>query len=100
MTEVYYRAGIKPKDYQKELEHQLKKTTLGISLGLVKTFSQDYGDRFDPYGHFGQPFNHLEEKIHQYKICELKPPSIEKVFLSETLPVKGRHATLIIITVP
>ena len=37
---------------------------------------------FDPYGHFGQTFQQIGEannNINQYKICEVKPPSIEKV---------------------
>ena len=80
-AEVYYRANISPKQYQSELERQLRKTTLGISVGMVKTFKDDTNVRFDPYGHFGQAFqsNDFENNINQYKICEIKPPSVEKV---------------------
>ena len=80
-AEVYYRANISPKQYQSELERQLRKTTLGISVGMVKTFKDDTNVRFDPYGHFGQAFqsNDFENDINQYKICEIKPPSVEKV---------------------
>lgn len=78
--EVYYRAGITPKQYQHELERQLRKTTLGISFGLVKSFSAEKQTIFEPYGHFGQSFQQLEldNNISQYKICEVKPPSLEK----------------------
>ena len=82
-SEVYYRAGITPKQYQTELERQLRKTTLGISVGLLKSFAPNTNSMFDPYGHFGQSFQQIEEdnNINQYKICEVKPPSIEKVCL-------------------
>ena len=49
---------------------------------MVKTFKDGTHDvRFDPYGHFGQAFqsNDFENNINQYKICEIKPPSVEKV---------------------
>ena len=80
ISEVYYRAGITPKQYQHELERQLRKTTLGISFGLVKSFSAEKQTIFEPYGHFGQSFQQLEldNNISQYKICEVKPPSLEK----------------------
>jgi len=79
--EVYYRAGLTPKQYQVELERQLRKTTLGISVGLLKSFAPNTKSMFDPYGHFGQTFQQIGESdnnINQYKICEVKPPSIEK----------------------
>ena len=82
ISEVYYRAGITPKQYQVELERQLRKTTLGISVGLLKSFAPNTKSMFDPYGHFGQTFQQIGEannNINQYKICEVKPPSIEKV---------------------
>ena len=105
-TEVYLRAGIGPKDYQTELEYQLRKMTLGISVGLVKSNpAEKYV--FDPYAHFGpdsavrkrqeaieqdedgvheedaaqeegEPLAE-EDIIHKYKICEITPPSMEKV---------------------
>ena len=104
-SEFYYHSGITAEQYQKELEYQLRKTTLGISVGLVKevngyTRSHD-GDKhvirktsryFNPYSHFARDhehedeYNHLDggnesikENIHEYKICEVRPPSIEKV---------------------
>ena len=82
LSEVYYRAGLTPKQYQVELERQLRKTTLGISVGLLKSFAPNTKSMFDPYGHFGQTFQQIGESdnnINQYKICEVKPPSIEKV---------------------
>ena len=80
-SEIYYRANISSKQYQSELIRQLRKTTLGISVGMVKTFKDDVQVKFDPYGHFGQAFENpdLENNINQYKICEVKPPSLEKV---------------------
>ena len=68
------------KQYQHELERQLKKTTVGISPGIVKSFRSESKDTFDPYSHFGQTFQNAQSdnNINEYKICELKPPSIEK----------------------
>ena len=92
-SEVYYRAGVSPKQYQVELERQLRKTTLGISVGLLKSFAPNTKSMFDPYGHFGQTFQQIGEannNINQYKICEVKPPSIEKVG-SMRLELKYAH---------
>lgn len=91
-AEVYVRAKLKPSEYREELEYQLRKMTLGISVGLVKDNpSAKY--TFDPYGHFGpdqankrlkremdeQAGEAAEENIiHKYKICEITPPSLEK----------------------
>ncbi|TRY81053.1 hypothetical protein TCAL_09447 [Tigriopus californicus] len=90
--EVYVRAKLKPSEYREELEYQLRKMTLGISVGLVKDNpSAKY--TFDPYGHFGpdQANKRLKREmdeqstepaedyiIHKYKICEITPPSLEK----------------------
>ena len=94
VAEVYYRAGISPKQYQVELERQLRKTTLGISVGLLKSFAPDTNSMFDPYGHFGQTFQQIGEddnNINQYKICEVKPPSIEKVSLESCIFIFSLH---------
>ena len=108
--EFYHHAGISAEAYQKELEYQLRKTTLGISVGLVKEpstqvhpnelkFSNARNNYFNPYSHFSrevqedrpghkQDVNNLSteennaEHIHEYKICEIRPPSIEKVKIS------------------
>lgn len=47
---------------------------------MVKSVSSDSDAIFDPYGHFGQTFQQLEldNVINQYKICKVKPPSMEK----------------------
>ena len=107
ITEVYYRAGISAEAYQKELEYQLRKTTIGISVGLVKEVDQhpppeeiapakSRNRYFNPYSHFArnadddkgvhQNFYNGKfddetngDSIHEYKICEIRPPSIEKV---------------------
>lgn len=78
--EVYYRAGLTPQQYQHELERQLQKTTVGLSVGSVKSFRPESKDTFDPYSHFGQTFQNAQSdnNINEYKICEVKPPSIEK----------------------
>ena len=46
----------------------------------MKSFSNENQVTFDPYGHFGQSFQQVEldDNINQYKICEVKPPSMEK----------------------
>ena len=105
--EFYYHAEITAEAYQKELEYQLRKTTLGISVGLVKEVNKQvhFGESnvsnvrsrfFNPFSHFARDAkedrndrNHdlnygpkdesPEEDIHEYKICEIRPPSIEKV---------------------
>lgn len=78
--------------------HQLRKMTLGISVGLVKDRPQARY-HFDPYAHFS-PDHEVRSKpaanaaavgaageeediIHKYKICEIRPPSIEKVQLKK-----------------
>ena len=106
ISEFYYQSGISAEEYQNELEYQLRKTTLGISVGLVKEFDEheNHGNEdsidskrskyFNPYSHFARNANddrsvvkkidnhatkRSEENIHEYKICEIRPPSIEKV---------------------
>ena len=106
ISEFYYQSGISAEEYQHELEYQLRKTTLGISVGLVKEFDEheNHGNEdsidskrskyFNPYSHFARNANddrsvvkkidnhatkRSEENIHEYKICEIRPPSIEKV---------------------
>ena len=105
ITEFYYQAGISAEEYQQELEYQLRKTTLGISVGLVKEFDEHSEHEeehalsksskyFNPYSHFARDANdersvveknnnhksnNRNENINEYKICEIRPPSIEKV---------------------
>ena len=61
-SEVYYWAGVSAEDFQRELEYQLQKTTLGISVGLVKqsdssisivTGASSTTQLVNPYVHFG-----------------------------------------------
>jgi hypothetical protein len=90
-SEVYYLSGVNETAYQAELEHQLRKMTIGISVGLVKqspvgTASGKNKYYFDPYTHFKPDMEELtshaadeEDIVHKYRICEVKPPSIEKV---------------------
>jgi hypothetical protein len=80
LSEVYYRAGISPEQFQQHLEHQLRKTTLGVSVGLVKSKELEVATYFNPYLHFvPRLLNGTEKESNRYKICETKPPSIEKV---------------------
>jgi len=81
-SEVYYKAGVTPEQYQQQLEHQLKKTTLGVSVGLVKGRELEASHFFNPYLHFvPNVFNITEKDSNRYKICETRPPSIEKVLI-------------------
>lgn len=95
VAEVFYHAQVSPAQYGKELEHQLRKMTLGISVGLVKENPVEKY-HFDPYAHFSADHEvrkrfraaddqssrpTQEDIIHKYKICEIRPPSIEKVCL-------------------
>ena len=61
-SEVYYWAGVSAEDFQRELEYQLSKTTLGISVGLVKQGGSNSSSLYpgaspsqlvNPYVHFG-----------------------------------------------
>ncbi len=88
---MYHSAGVDPPTYRRELTFQLRKLTLGISVGLVKAKpAQSY--HFDPYSHFSpdhearkklndydQEHDQDEDFIYKYKICEIRPPSLEKV---------------------
>ena len=55
-SEVYYWAGVSAEDFQKELEYELQKMTIGISVGLVKQAnnSSTYAKLVNPYVHFGE----------------------------------------------
>ena len=134
ITEFYYQAGISAEEYQQELEYQLRKTTLGISVGLVKEFdghSNHEEDNsfsknsryFNPYSHFARnandersivekkhshPSNNLDENIHEYKICEIRPPSIEKVvmiknttiiFILQYVVIKSNMITIVYVVI-
>ena len=57
-SEVYYWAGVSAEDFQRELEYQLRKTYLGISVGLVKQRGSNSSSLYptqlvNPYVHFG-----------------------------------------------
>jgi hypothetical protein len=89
-SEVYYKAGISPEQFQQQLEYQLRKTTLGVSVGLVKGKELEVASYFNPYLHFVPSLlNGTEKESNRYKICETKPPSIEKV--SNSYPCFFKH---------
>ncbi len=123
-SEVFYLSDVSAHDYRTELERQLRKMTLGISVGLVKDHQHVRGffstvqilkqlpndviyydfqkqHHLNPYAHFSpEPIirksmmmmmnndgrdqamdesgDHMGS-MHKYKICEIRPPSIEKV---------------------
>ena len=60
IAEVFFLSGVNASTYRTELERQLRKMTLGISVGLVKQSPGEVaagGGRgrkyfFDPYTHF------------------------------------------------
>ena len=82
-SEVYYKAGISPEQYQQQLEYQLRKTTLGVSVGLVKGKELESAAYYNPYVHFVPRLqNQTEKELNRYKICETRPPSMEKVGLA------------------
>ena len=52
---MYFLSGVNASTYRTELERQLRKMTIGISVGLVKQSPQEASGRkyhFDPYTHF------------------------------------------------
>ena len=95
---MYYQAGVEAEDFQKELTHQLRKLPLGISVGLVKEPPKEQY-HFDPYAHFGPDHDvkrrdeddkgEADDIIHKYKICEVRPPSIEKVNKGRDILIMG-----------
>ena len=58
IAEVFFLSGVNASTYRSELERQLRKMTIGISVGLVKQSpAEAAGGRgrkyfFDPYTHF------------------------------------------------
>lgn len=69
-----------PDQYQKQLEYQLKKLTLGVSVGLVKGIEPKEASFFNPYQHFVPSLsNGTDLNSQRFKICEKEPPSMEKV---------------------
>lgn len=58
IAEVFFLSGVNASTYRAELERQLRKMTIGISVGLVKQSpAEAAGGRarkyfFDPYTHF------------------------------------------------
>ncbi len=81
---MYYLSGVNETTYKSELKRQLRKMTIGISVGLVKQALVDDKEKyfFDPYAHFRPDFVvplGEEDIVNKYRICEIRPPSIEKV---------------------
>ena len=80
ISENYYNSGVPPDQYQKQLEYQLRKLTLGVSVGLVKGIEPKEGSFLNPYQHFVPSLGNISDLDgHRFKICEKEPPSMEKV---------------------
>lgn len=85
--ETYTSAQIDLEIFKKEMHHQLQSLALNVALGLVS--ERPYVKRVqNPYAHFGRPdlwtegFRRNNQRYihnHIYRICEVRPPSIEKV---------------------
>ena len=85
--ETYVAAGIDLDTFRREMGHQLQHLALNVALGLVS--ERPYVKRVhNPYAHVGRPDlwtegfrrnNQRHLHNHVYRICEVRPPSIEKV---------------------
>ena len=85
--ETYVSALVDVKTFKNEIQHQLQSFALNVALGLVN--ERPYVKRVqNPYAHFGRSDlwtegfrrnNQRHVDNHIYRICEVRPPSIEKV---------------------
>ena len=85
--DTFASAGVDVTSYRAEMHHQLLNLTLHVALGLVS--ERPFVKRVqNPYAHFGRPdfwthgFRRDSQRFvhnHEYRICEVRPPSIEKV---------------------
>lgn len=85
--ETYLAAQVDLETFKREIHHQLQSLALNVALGLVS--ERPYVKRVqNPYSHFGRPdlwtegFRRNNQRYihnHIYRICEVRPPSIEKV---------------------
>lgn len=76
------------KVFKREMLRQLQNVALNVALGVVS--ERPYVKRVqNPYAHFGRPelwtegFRRNNQRFihnHIYRICEVRPPSIEKVY--------------------
>lgn len=88
--ETYVSALVDVETFKKEMQHQLQSFALNVALGLVN--ERPYVKRVqNPYAHFGRAdlwtegfrrTNQRHVDNHIYRICEVRPPSIEKVIES------------------
>lgn len=73
--------------FKQEMHQQLQNLAMNVALGIVS--ERPYVKRVqNPYAHFGRPdlwtegFRQNNQRYmpnHVYRICEVRPPSIEKV---------------------
>ncbi len=62
-SEVYFQSGVEPSEFQKQLEYQLRKLTLGVSVGLVKGREPEFPNAFNPYSHFIPNLRNVSNKV-------------------------------------
>lgn len=84
--ETYTSAKIPLETFRREMFRQLQNVALNVALGVVS--ERPYVKRVqNPYAHFGRPdlwtegFRRNNQRFihnHIYRICEVRPPSIEK----------------------
>lgn len=89
MTAKFWQA------FKQEMQWQLQNGAMNVALGIVS--ERPYVKRVqNPYAHFGRPdlwtegFRQNNQRYmpnHVYRICEVRPPSIEKVY-KKTISVK------------
>ena len=87
--DTYVSANIDVETFKREISRQLQNMALNVALGLVS--ERPYVKRVqNPYAHFGRPdlwtegFRRNNQRYvhnHIYRICEVRPPSIEKVII-------------------
>ena len=85
--EIYVSTQVDLPTFTKTIHDQLQGLTLNVALGLVS--ERPYMKRVqNPYAHFGrldlwtEGFRRNNQRCvhnHIYRICEVRPPSIEKV---------------------
>lgn len=88
--------------FRREMFRQLQNVALNVALGVVS--ERPYVKRVqNPYAHFGRPdlwtegFRRNNQRFihnHIYRICEVRPPSIEKVKYSEIVCVSVCHLVM------
>lgn len=82
---------VKLEEFEEELSRQLRSFALDDSLSLVEDPIRGRRSilKQNPYKHFGGGRGSRMKDFPSYRICEVKPPSIEKVKLALLLRVSN-----------